>query len=104
MARRPTRDTTTPDPRLVRALHGIVIAGFLLVLALPAARGHSQWLGALPLWLLAMPLSSLWALHGFRLPRLRAKPAIGTIPRRRRSPQARRRSPARLAPALPRAA
>lgn len=93
MARRPARDTATPDPRLVRTLHRILAAGAVLVLALPAARGHSQWFGALPLWLLAMPLSSLWALHGFRLPRLRAAmPATASAPRRRRGkPQALRR-------------
>ena len=91
MARRPARDTRLPDPRLVLALRRVVIAGAVLVVALPAARGHSQWLGALPLWLLAMPLSSLWALHGFRLPRLGAASPIATAPRRRRSPQARRR-------------
>jgi hypothetical protein len=90
MARRPARDTPSPDQRLDRALRRIAIAGAMLVLALPAARGHSQWFGALPLWLLAMPLSSLWALHGFRLPRLRAaapETASG-LRRRRNKPQA----------------
>jgi hypothetical protein len=90
MARRPVRDTRLPDPRLVLALRRIAIAGAVLVVALPAARGHSQWLGALPLWLLAMPLSSLWALQGFRLPKLHTGSPIATTPRRRRSPQARR--------------
>lgn len=104
MARHPTRDTRLPDRRLVLALRRIAIVGGALVVALPAARGHSQWFGALPLWLLAMPLSSLWALHGFRLPKLRAGSPIATTPRRRRSPQARRRTAARPAPALPRAA
>ena len=61
-----------PDPALERALRRIVLAGALLVLAIPAARGSSPWLGALPLWLLAMPLASWWALHRFRLPRLQA--------------------------------
>jgi hypothetical protein len=90
MARHPARETSLPDPRLVLALRRIAIAGAVLVMALPAARGHSHWFGALPLWLLAMPLSSLWALHGFPLPRrLAASPAAATA-RRRRSPQARR--------------
>lgn len=79
MARRPARDNRLPDPRLALALRRIALLGAVLVVALPAARGHSQWLGAWPLWLLAMPLSSLWALHGFRLPQ------------HRRHPQARRR-------------
>lgn len=90
MARRPQRDTRLPDPRLVLALRRIAFAGAALVVALPAARGHSQWFGALPLWLLAMPLSSLWALHGFRLPRRQSGTATNAITRRRRNPQARR--------------
>jgi hypothetical protein len=82
-----------PDVRLEGALRRIVLAGALLVLAIPAARGSSQWLGALPLWLLAMPLASWWALHRFRLPRLRAQaPANATRRRRRGTVQARRRA------------
>ena len=91
MARPSPRDTRLSDPRLAMALRRIVIAGAGLVVALPAARGHSQWFGALPLWLLAMPLSSLWALHGFRLPRWHAASPATATARRRRSPQARRR-------------
>jgi hypothetical protein len=86
--------TTTPDPRLERALRRIVLTGALLVLALPVARGHSLWFGALPLWLLGMPAASWWALHRFRLPPL-PQPALTVARRRRRSPvQARRRLPA----------
>ena len=90
---RTARSLPAPDPRLDLALRRIVLAGALLVLALPAARGASQWLGAWPLWLVAMPLSSLWALHGFALPRWRRVGAqgAGARPRRRRGPQARRR-------------
>ncbi|MEO5565509.1 MAG: hypothetical protein ABIR05_02445 [Luteimonas sp.] len=95
MARRPNRDNRLPDPRLVMVMRRIALVGAGLVLALPAARGHSQWLGAMPLWLLAMPLSSLWALHGFRLPRrlaglLQSEASIDAGLRRRRKPQARR--------------
>jgi hypothetical protein len=92
MSRHTARDTA-PDPRLVLALRRIILAGVVLVLALPAARGSSQWFGALPMWLLAMPLASLWALHGFRLRRRHAAPAaVTTAPRRRRGkPQAFRR-------------
>lgn len=70
----------------------IVLVGATLVLAVPGARGESFWLGALPLWLLGMPLVSWWALHRFRLPR-RAQPATTNTTRRRRSGngQARRR-------------
>jgi hypothetical protein len=84
-----------PDPGLDRALRRIVLAGVLLVLALPAARGSSPWLGALPLWLLAMPLASWWALHRFRLPRLQAMraPVVAARRRRRGTAQARRRAP-----------
>lgn len=93
MARTTTRILPAPDPRLDLALRRLSIAGLLLVLALPAARGASHWLGAWPLWLLAMPLSSLWALHGFALPRWARARAGGSTarPRRRRGPQARRR-------------
>jgi hypothetical protein len=80
------------DHRLDLAMRRIVLVGAALVLAVPAARGHSFWLGALPLWLLGMPLASWWALHRFRLPRW-PQPAA-TSARRRRSgntPQARRR-------------
>ena len=79
------------DRRLDLAMRRIVLVGAALVLAVPAARGDSFWLGALPLWLLGMPLASWWALHRFRLPRW-PRPA-STSARRRRSgnAQARRR-------------
>jgi len=91
---------SSPDPRLERALRQCVAVGALLVLALPAARGYSAWLGALPLWLLGMPLVSWWALHRFRLPRA---PRETSRRRRRNRVQASRRQPRRL-PALARAA
>jgi hypothetical protein len=81
-----------PDAQLERALRRIVLAGALLVLAIPAARGSSQWLGALPLWLLAMPLACCWALHRFRLPRLQARAPTNATRRRRGTVQARRRN------------
>jgi hypothetical protein len=82
------RHSMQPDPRLERAVRRLVLAGCALVVVLPAARGSSAWLGALPLWLLAMPLVSWWALHRFRLPRI----AMPATPRRRRGGvQARRR-------------
>ena len=92
---RVAKSASLPDPRLVAALRQVLLAGIALVLVIPAARGHSHWLGALPLWLVAMPAMSLWALHRFPLPRLRAPrhadPGAGTARRRRRGPQARRR-------------
>ncbi len=40
----------------------------LAVLLIPAARGHHEWLGWLPLWLVGMPLSAWWSLRGFPVP------------------------------------
>ena len=81
------------DPRLERALRRIVLVGLLAVLLLPSARGSSDLLGWLPLWLLAMPLSAWWALHRFALPRW--PHSLGVARRRRRMrPQARRRGQA----------
>ena len=93
MARTTARSLPAPDPRLDLALRRIALAGALLVLVLPAARGASALLGAWPLWLVAMPLCSLWALRGFTLPRWSRGPTVGSTgrPRRRRGPQARRR-------------
>src|SRR3546814_19247843 len=83
-----------PDPRLVLVLRRTVIVGAALVLAMPAARGYNPWLGAMPLWLLAMPLARLWALHGFCLPTFGLpapgpRPALAASPRPRRRPTAR---------------
>lgn len=86
-----SRHLPSPDPRLVLLLRRAVLLGAALVLAVPAARGANPWLGAWPLWLVAMPLASLWALHGFRLPRLARATSDPARPRRRRTPQARRR-------------
>ena len=96
-ARTALANAPLPDPRLVAALRQVLIAGIALVLVIPAARGHSQWLGAWPLWLVAMPAMSLWALHRFPMPGLRGRvagePAASRAPAkpRRRGPQARRR-------------
>lgn len=92
---RPDTPASRPDPRLAAALRQVLLAGIALVLVVPAARGYNAWLGALPLWLVAMPAASLWALHRFPLPRLRrarhATPAPALSRPRRRGPQARRR-------------
>lgn len=80
----------SPDPRLVLLLRRAVLLGAAVVVAVPAARGANPWLGAWPLWLVAMPLASLWALHGFRFPRWPRDAADPVRPRRRRAPQARR--------------
>ncbi len=99
-----SRDNAAPDPRLERVLRRMTATGVLLVLALPLARGDSTWLGALPLWLIGMPLSSWWALHRFHLPRL-GLPAMQAIkPRRRATTQARRWKGARCPQRIARAA
>ena len=89
----PRSQAASIDPRLERALRRIVLVGLLAVVLLPAARGSSDLLGWLPLWLLAMPLSAWWALHRFALPRW--PHPVGVAQRRRRMrPQARRRGQA----------
>lgn len=88
---------STPDPRVLRCVKQVALAGLALVLVWPAARGHSAWIGWLPLWLVGMPLSAWWALYRFRLPAAwRNRGRVATAPRRR-GPQARRsRRPVRL--------
>ncbi len=82
-------------------LRHAVILGTLAVLSIPAARGSSEWLGWLPLWLVGMPLAAWWSLRRFPLPPLDMR-----MPRRRRSQALRRargqrpQRPARVARAL----
>ena len=71
-------------------LRHAVILGTLAVLLIPAARGSSEWLGWLPLWLVGMPLAAWWSLRRFPLPEVALR-----LPRRRRV-QARRRSARRV--------
>ncbi len=85
-------DAAPPDPRLDLWLRRGVWLGCALLL-LPAMRGHSEWVGWLPLWVLGMPLAAWWALHRFRLPRWAGRePSDVSFRRRRRGVQARRRS------------
>lgn len=82
------------DVRLEDPLKYALAIGAALVLLLPAARGFSETLGWLPLWLLGMPGAALWALKGFPLPG-RAAGDIAAMPalsRRRSGAQARRRT------------
>ncbi|KQY55234.1 hypothetical protein ASD14_01710 [Lysobacter sp. Root494] len=68
--------------------------GGVLVLLLPGARGFSETLGWLPLWLLGMPAAAFWALKRFPLPH-RAVEEMAAMPvsrRLRSGPQARRRA------------
>ena len=80
-------------------LRQAVVLGGLAVLLVPAARGHGEWLGWGPLWLLGMPLSAWWSLRGFPLPALRLRRE-----RRPLRPQARRLAPRARSRRLPRAA
>ncbi|MNK21659.1 hypothetical protein D3C87_399220 [compost metagenome] len=86
--------SSAPDPQVLRGVRQVALAGLALVLVWPAARGSSQWLGWLPLWLVGMPWLAWWSLYRFRLPQA----LLQRRGRRRRGPQARRRR------AVPRAA
>ena len=90
LARSTPRAAHVPDRRLRVALWRMLWLGAAAVLLLPAARGDSAWLGWLPLWLVGMPASALWALHRFRLPRLPLPAQPARALRRRRGGQARR--------------
>ncbi|MFC5579138.1 hypothetical protein ACFPOA_14085 [Lysobacter niabensis] len=93
------------DARIDDVLRYALAIGGVLVLLLPAARGFSQTLGWLPLWLLAMPAVALWALRGFPLPRRSTTSGAATALRRRRAaPQARRRTRSLASRVLSRAA
>ncbi|MEP6907167.1 MAG: hypothetical protein ABI858_04180 [Pseudoxanthomonas sp.] len=81
-----------PDPQLERNLRLALGVGIALVILLPMARGVSEWLGWMPMWLIGMPAVALWSLHRFRLPTgVRAASARGPARRRRSGAQARRR-------------
>ena len=101
----PSRHQQPVDPRLLRGVRIAFLSGLALVLLLPAARGHSDWLGWMPLWLLGMPLAAWWSLHRFHLPWHGVSTQESSKPARRRRPgtQARRR-PVPAPRRLPRAA
>ncbi|MBH1434085.1 hypothetical protein I5U42_22575 [Stenotrophomonas maltophilia] len=89
------------DPRLLRGVQQLALAGVALVLVWPAARGSNAWLGWLPMWLVGMPLVSWWALLRFPLPRLSwlrlARRSGGQAHRRSGGPVRRRRGTAATA-------
>ena len=89
----------THREQLDAVLRHAVIIGTLAILFIPAARGSTQWLGWLPLWLVGMPLAAWWSLRGFPLPQM----AMARVPRRRRA-QALRRGRGRRAMPLRHAA
>jgi len=84
--------------RIELVIRQLVVAGALLVLLVPAARGSSEWFGWLPLWFVGMPLAAWWSLRRCPLPHVALQ-----LPRRRRA-QALRRGDVRRAHRLPRAA
>ncbi len=86
------RPLDAPHPQVLRAVRQVALAGLALVLVWPAARGHTQWLGWLPMWLVGMPLLAWWALYRFRLP----ASLLARQGTRRRGPQARRRNRVRV--------
>ncbi|MDT3502674.1 hypothetical protein [Stenotrophomonas maltophilia] len=88
LTRRPSTERVSEraDPRLLRGVQHLALAGVALVLVWPAARGSSAWLGWLPLWLIGMPLVAWWALLRCPLPSLRRRSS-----RRRRAAGARGR-------------
>jgi hypothetical protein len=73
-----------------RSLRAWLGLGLLAVLLLPAARGHSYWVGWLPFWLLAWPALALALLHRSRWQNFRVR---AIVPRRVRRRQARRHAP-----------
>lgn len=82
------------DPQIERALRLLLLGGLALVMLLPGARGHSDMLGWMPLWLVGMPMAAWWSLHRFALPLRKAWMQESSKPARRRRPgtQARRRA------------
>lgn len=88
----PSQSPAQVYPALERALRQVTCLGLALVLLLPAARGHSDWLGWVPLWLVGMPLAAWWAMHRFRLPTwpTRQESVLRPVRRRRFRSQARR--------------
>jgi hypothetical protein len=88
-----THDARSPlDEILCTAL----IAGTLLVLLVPGARG-SIAIGWLPMWLVAMPAVAWWAARGFPMPRRRVPQAVPARMARARRPQPQARRSSRIA-------
>ena len=83
--------STAADPQLERSLRVVLALGVALVLLLPMARSHSDWLGWVPMWLVGMPAVALWSLHRFRLPVRIGSHHVRTAPVRRRKPGAQAR-------------
>ncbi|HUH90446.1 MAG TPA: hypothetical protein VLZ76_07305 [Lysobacter sp.] len=93
------------EVRLEEVLRYVVAVGAVLVVLLPDARGSSELIGWLPLWLLGMPSVAWWAVH--RSSREGHSPRRGASGVRRHPhphPQARRRMHGQPRRAVPRVA
>ena len=92
----------THREQLDAVLRHAVILGTLAILFIPAARGSTQWLGWLPLWLVGLPLSAWLGWHGLQRLDQGSMPASDMAVargRRRAVPvQARRRRAVRVSP------
>jgi hypothetical protein len=91
------------EVRLEAVLRYAVAIGAVLVVLLPDARGSSELMGWLPLWLLGMPSVAWWVVHRFSRGGRALRGRADGI-RRRPQPQARRRVRGQGRPALPRVA
>ncbi len=61
----PNRSTPSSPPQIAQYIAQIWLAlGVLSVVCIPALRGRSEWIGALPFWLIGMPLANLLILRG----------------------------------------
>lgn len=78
------------DPRLANTLWQWLALGTLAVALLPAARGPSEAIGALPFWLVLAPAVSLLALYRHVLAAAWRARLVRATPRRRRRFGARR--------------
>ena len=87
--------TPRVDPRVARTLWQWFVLGAIAVVLVPAARGHSQLIGALPFWLVVAPATALLALYRHSLAAAWRARLVRATPRRRRSAAVRMSRPAR---------
>ncbi len=91
------------DLHLEAALRYAVAIGAVLVVLLPDARGSSELIGWLPLWLLGMPSAAWWVVRRATPDRHPLQRHASSV-RRQPHPHARRRVLGQHRPALPKAA
>ena len=76
--------TPRVDPRVARTLWQWFVLGAIAVVLVPAARGHSQLIGALPFWLVVAPGTALLVLYRHPLAAAWRARLVRATPRRRR--------------------